>query len=338
MNEENHSVEEDLFVRHLAGEATAAEEKSLQEWIAMSKENAELFREFKKTFELSGSLYDPGSSSKLDIDVSKEWGRFEKNIEEREKSISFTPDKSGSNIWIRIAAAILLVVTSGIVINYFTSQGGDQVYQTAENTETVILPDGSTVFLNRHSKLTINKDFSGDNRALRLEGEGFFDVVSNRESPFVIQMEEAEVTVLGTEFNVQGYSSNAQISVTVESGVVRFKPKSIAEEVELRAGEKGVFDKIQKTLANNPNDDVNYLAWKTRKIIFRETRLSEVAEVLKSAYGVDLIVGANVSAACVVTVAFDNQSLEAVLNVLKSTLDLTYKINGNQIEITKAGC
>lgn len=337
MNEENHSVEE-TFVRHLSGEATAAEEKSLQEWIAKSKENAELFRGFKKTFELSGSHYDPASSSSLDINIVKEWDRFEKNIEEKEKSISFTPEKSGSNIWIKIAAAILLVVASGIVINYFTSQQRDQVYQTAENTETITLPDGSTVSLNRNSKLTLNKDFGKDNREVKLNGEGFFDVVPNKKSPFLIKTDEAEITVLGTSFNVYGYTSSDKLTVTVESGVVKLATRRISQELELHAGERGEFDKTQKSLLSNPNDDMNYLAWKTRKIIFQETSLNEVAEVLKSAYGVDIIVNVTISAACVVTVTFDNQSLEAVLNVLKSTLDLTYKINGNQIEITKAGC
>ena len=338
MNEENHSVEETLIVRHLSGEATAAEEESLQEWIAMSGENADKFKKLKKAYELSSSHYDPDTASRLDIDVAKEWDRFEQSVEEKRKSISFTPEKSGSNPWIRIAAVILLVVVSGIVINYFISQGGEQIYQTAENTETITLPDGSTISLNRNSRLSYNKHFGEAKREVKLDGEGFFDVVSNKESPFIIVTEDAEITVLGTKFNVKTYPADAQITVTVESGVVKFNPRQIIQEVELRAGEKGVFDKSQKQLTSNQNDDANYLAWKTRKIIFQETSLMHVAEVLRSVYGVNIILKTNVSSACQVTVTFDNQSLEAVLNVLKSTLDLTYRINGNQIEITKAGC
>lgn len=338
MNEENHSVEENLIIRHLTGEATDAEEKSLQEWIAMSGENADKFKKLEKAYELSGSHYDPNASAHLDINVASEWSRFEKSIEDRGKSISFTPQQYGRNLWIRIAAAILLVVASGIVFNYFTSQGGEQVYQTAENTESITLPDGSSISLNRNSRLSYNKNFGKEQREVRLEGEGFFDVVTNKKSPFVIVAEEAEVTVLGTKFNVQAYASDAHITVTVESGVVKFNPKPIAQVVELRAGEKGVFDKSQKELTSNQNDDINYLAWKTKQISFQGASLSEVAEVLRSVYGVKVILNPNISTSCQVTVSFDNQSLDAVLNVLKSTLDLTYRINGNQIEITKAGC
>jgi hypothetical protein len=85
VNEENHSVEENLIVKHLSGEATAAEEKSLQEWIAMSGENKEKFNTLRKTFELSGTHYDPKASSHLDIDVAKEWNRFERSIEDQRK-------------------------------------------------------------------------------------------------------------------------------------------------------------------------------------------------------------------------------------------------------------
>lgn len=338
MNEEKHSEQENLIVKHLSGETTAAEEKYLQEWIAMSSENEDQFNKFRKAYELSGKHYDPNASSHLNIDVAKEWNRFEQRIEGKGKSVSFTPEKAGSNLWLRIAAGILLVVASGIVINYFTSKGGDQVYQTAENTETITLPDGSIVSLNRNSRLSYHKNFVGSQREVKLEGEGFFDVVTNKESPFVIVTKEAEVTVLGTKFNVHTYDSDDRITVTVESGVVKFNPKLISQEVELRAGEKGVFDKTQKALTSNKNDNINYLAWKTRKINFQEASLNQVADVLKSTYGVNVIMSPGISTACQVTVTFDNQSLDAVLNVLKSTLDLTYRINGNQIEITKAGC
>ncbi len=337
MNEENHSVEEELIVKHLTGEATAAEEKTLQEWITLSKENEALFNKMRKVFELTGKYYKPGASSELDIDVSKEWDQFKKSIEDEENLISIVPAKSSPQTWLRVAAVILLVVVSGIVINYFAAQG-EQVYQTAENSETIELPDGSTVNLNRNSRITFRKKFGVQHREITLEGEGFFDVVPSKERPFIIRMQEAEITVLGTAFNVHAYATNKEVTVTVASGVVRLAPKQLQQMVELKAGEKGVFDKLQKALTSKQNDDINYLAWKTRKIVFEESNLNQVAEALRSAYGVDVTISADVSAACRVTVTFDNQTLDAVLKVLKSTLDLTYKINGNQIEITKAGC
>lgn len=339
MNEDNHSVEENLIVKHLTGEASAAEENALKEWIAMSNENELIYTKLKKVYELTGKHYTASGYENIDVNEEKEWNRFVKKIDQQnEKTVDFVPERNHNNAWLRIAAAILLVVASGIVVNYFVSQSGDQVHVTAENTETVTLPDGSTVFLNRNSELSFNKSFGEKNRMVSLNGEGFFEVVPDPQSPFIIKMAQAEVTVLGTSFNVQNYFGKDELEVTVETGVVKFAPKIINQNVDLRAGEKGVFKRQTKKLVKDKNDNANYIAWKTRRIVFDGNNLEAVARVLRSVYGVELVISAKVSENCQVTVTFDNQSLEAVLNVLKSTLDLTYKIEGNKIEITKAGC
>lgn len=337
-NEENHSVEQVLIVKHFTGEVTAAEEKELQTWRLVSKENEKTFQQIRKTFELTGSHYSPSAYSQLDVDVTKEWDQFSRNIEEKEKIISFIPKQSSSNNWLRVAAVVLLVVGAGFVINYLITQSKDLVYQTAQNTESITLPDGSTVFLNRNSMLSFSKKFSEDDRNVSLAGEAFFDVVPDAKHPFKINVDQAEITVLGTSFNVQTYKNREEVEVTVETGLVKLNPLLIDKAVELRAGEKGIFKKKEKTLVSALNDDTNYLAWKTRRIVFEASDLDAVAKAISTAYGMEVLILPNVSSACRVTVTFENQSLDAVLKVLASTLDLTYKIEGNKIEITKAGC
>ena len=339
MNEDNHSVEENLIVKHLTGEASDAEENALKEWITMSKENELIYTKLKRAFELTGKHYNTHGYENIDVNEEIEWNRFVKTIDQRnEKSVHFVPERKQNNAWLRIAAAILLIVASGIVVNYFSSQSGNQIYVTAENTETVTLPDGSTVFLNRNSELAFKKSFGEKHRVVSLSGEGFFEVVPDSQSPFIIEIHQAEVTVLGTSFNIQSYIGRDELEVTVETGIVKFNPKMIDQDVELRAGEKGVFGIQTRKLVKDVNKDVNYIAWKTKRIVFDGNNLEEVAGVLRSVYGIEVVISENVSETCQVTVTFDNQSLDAVLNVLKSTLDLTYKMERNKIEITKAGC
>lgn len=336
-NEENHSAEHLLIVKHFTGETTVAEEKNLEAWRLLSKENEETFQQIRKTFELTGSHYSPAAYSQLDVDVSKEWDLFNENLNQKRKTISFTPERS-SNTWLRIAAVVLLAIAVGFVVNYFINQSSDLVYQTAQNTENIILPDGSTVSLNRNSILSYGKNFSEENREVSLTGEAFFEVIPDANHAFKIITDQAEIIVLGTSFNVQSYKDSKDVEVIVETGVVKLDPISIDEAVELRAGEKGVFRKKEKTLTSGLNENVNYQAWKTRRIIFEASDLNAVAKAINTTYGVEVIIMPNVSSACRVTATFENQSLEAVLNVLKSTLDLTYKIEGNKIVISKAGC
>lgn len=326
------------MVKHFTGEATDAEEKSLEAWRLLSSGNEKIYQQVKKTFELAGRHYSPATDSILDVDVPKEWERFLRNISEKEKTVSLVPQTKSSNTWWRIAAVVLLLITAGFAINYFVRQSSDLVFRTAQNSETIHLPDGSAVFLNRNSILAYSKKFNEKDRKVTLRGEAFFEVEKDPVRPFTIALDQAEVTVLGTSFNVQSYESRAEVEVTVETGVVKFEPTLLNETIELRPGEIGILRKDEKTLTSSLNEDINYLAWKTQRIVFEGSDLIAIAKALQTTYGVEVNVSDNVSSACRVTVTFTNQSLEAVLKVLKSTLDLTYKMEGNKIEITKAGC
>ncbi|MEQ9415383.1 MAG: hypothetical protein RIF39_16225 [Cyclobacteriaceae bacterium] len=147
MNDQNHSEEALLIAKHLTGETTKEEEESLQKWIALSKTNEQIYLKFRRVYEVSGKIY--GRSSVDAIDVEREWSHFVNEVEEKGKTVEFKPQSKGSALW-RIAAVLLLVIVSGVVFNYFVGKGAEQMYQTAENTEVINLPDGSIVSLNRH--------------------------------------------------------------------------------------------------------------------------------------------------------------------------------------------
>ncbi len=336
MSDKSHIEEETLIVKNLSGEASTAEKQALQDWIALSKENEQTYLGFKKTFELAGQ-HQSFQDSIIDINIDQEWNQFIDKVDHKTKGKAVQVDFTPQRIWLRIAAAVLLVIASGVVINYFIGQS-DQVYQTAENTETITLPDGSTVFLNRNSRISFSNNFGRENRYISLSGEGFFDVKPDKTNPFVIEVANAKVTVVGTSFNVKGYEDKEQLEVTVETGIVKLEPNEINQSIELKAGEVGIFDKKRKDLALKTNENDNYLAWKTKRIVFDGTSLREVVQIINDTYGVEMMLSTEVSDACQVTVIFDNQSLDAVLNILKSTLNLIYKIEGNKIEITKAEC
>lgn len=337
MAEEYYTNEEILITRHLAGEATHEEERRLQDWIAISEENKSLFAQMKRAYELGGQ-YNPRQSRDLKIDVEEEWNRFEQRVENdsRIKAIP-SSDASGFSLW-KIAAALLLIVSSGLVINYFVQQNKQVTFTASSRVQRIVLPDGTHVSLNRNSELSYDPSFGKEMRAVTLSGEAFFDVQPDPHKRFVIAVGEAEVSVLGTSFNVQGYEDQQEVEIVVETGVVKLKAVAIDEGVELRAGEKGVYRKNRQDVQKQRNNDINYLAWKTGKIIFEKMSLVEVIGVLMKVYDVEIVLPPTLSPDCEVTVTFEGQSLEAVLAVLESTLDLTYQREGNKIVISKAGC
>ena len=173
---------------------------------------------------------------------------------------------------------------------------------------------------------------------VNLIGEAFFQVEPQTGSTFVINANDLEIAVLGTSFNVQAYDHSKAIEVVVQTGTVKLVEKTDQESITLHSGEKGIYGKDHKQLSRQPNDDINFLSWKTRKITFVQDDLHTVAQTLNRTYQVNIYFSADISPTCEVTVTFDNQTLDAVLNVLKNTLDLSYQIIGDQIEITGAGC
>jgi transmembrane sensor len=201
-------MEEELIVRYLSGEASAEEEQKLLAWIAQHPSNKQQFLTSKKVFELSDQHYAAHDVKSLDISVDQEWNHFVSKIEKKketpERSITVGQPSFAGN-WMRMAATIALILVSGAAVYFFISKNNDVHYQTINNTLTVSLPDGSQVILNTNSELSYSSSFGKNDRRVKLVGEGFFNVQRDEQKPFVIDVNQTKVEVLGTSFDVQGY-------------------------------------------------------------------------------------------------------------------------------------
>ena len=150
-------------------------------------------------------------------------------------------------------------------------------------------------------------------------------------------MGKAKIKVLGTSFNVKAYDDRQSIEVTVHSGTVILYD-SLDEKITLKAGEKGIYSKTTHSLEKTINDDLNFLSWKTRKLVFRNNTLTEITSVLSDVYHINIVLNNDNLRLCRVTASFDNQALDEVLNVLKETLDLNIQQKESGIVISGNGC
>ena len=329
---------DELITKHLSGEASVEETKQVEAWVALRPENELHYQKIKKVFEMGTAHYQKVNSSDLNIDVNREWNRFVSTVSKKETRVRSIISPGYSSNWIRIAATLLLLIASGLMINYFISKNQEVQFLTSENSLTVPLPDGSKVILNKNSSLTYAPSFGETNRKVTLKGEAFFEVERNPQKPFIISVNKTEIEVLGTSFNVQGYDELAAVEVIVATGVVKFSAPEKKLEVTLHAGEKGVYSLATQQMNSSVNEDINFLSWNTQKMVFEGKDLRSVIATLNKTYQANISLATEISPSCIVTVSFDHQTLESVLNVLKTTLNLTYKINGNRIEIVSAGC
>ena len=133
---------------------------------------------------------------------------------------------------------------------------------------------------------------------------------------------------------------NNKVEVFVESGNVQLSQKSNNEnKILIEPGHIGVLSR--NTLIKSKNNDINYLAWKTRYLIFRDTKLKIVAKKIESVYNTSIQFNKKEIADCPLTATFNNAPLDSVLNVIEGTFNLEIediiKTNGKVIIIGN-GC
>jgi len=138
---------------------------------------------------------------------------------------------------------------------------------------------------------------------------------------------------------VNAYRENPTVEITVESGMVALTAKQdLKEQIVLRAGTSGSYDPRSRELVLEPVSDPNRISWKTRELVFENSPLGEVAELIGKVYHVRMEISNPELAACPITVSFRDQSLESVLNVLELTLDLRISRTGGTIVLEGEGC
>jgi ferric-dicitrate binding protein FerR (iron transport regulator) len=194
------------------------------------------------------------------------------------------------------------------------------------------LPDGTQVALNAGSSLKYPENFKGKEREVILQGEAFFDVTHDEKKTFVIKAQELQIKVLGTSFYVNTQRNENTIEVVLMKGSVQLDFNE--KQMVLKPGDKAIILKHHGEIVRQENNDPNLLSWKTKIMQFTDTPLHEIVEVLENVYHKDIVVLTPEINNRVVTATFEGQSLEAVLLVLQSTINIAAKPNGNRIELS----
>lgn len=230
------------------------------------------------------------------------------------------------------AAACIVVL---IAMTYLLLPRKSTISTDASQTSKVSLEDGSRVFINQSSSLSFNDDFNDRIRNISLKGEAFFQVAEDELKPFVIDLGDARVTVLGTSFNVFSRPGYPEVEVIVETGKVALRAGN--KSIVLQPNESGLYDKNARTL-KKAKANRNHLAWRTGHFEFRSVALSEISETIERVFAVDIILENMAAGDCKVTSSFEFESLSEVLEILQLTVGFEYIRSGNTITILGDGC
>jgi len=216
-------------------------------------------------------------------------------------------------------------ITSSVSYNSITVPKGGK-YQ-------LVLSDGTKVWLNAASSLRFPAAFSGKERKVELTGEGYFEVAKNKEMPFRVDAAKAEITVLGTHFNVRSYEDVADMETTLLEGVVRITIEN--KEALLKPGEQaktkmGGSSQNIRILKNVDTEKVS--AWKEGLFIFRNDDLKDIMRALGNWYNINVVYSSNISKHFSGT--FDRKEpLSKILKYLEGTGEVHFKLKDSILTV-----
>ncbi len=156
----------------------------------------------------------------------------------------------------------------------------------------LIFPDGTTAWVNSGSTLKYYSENPSDLRMVELQGEAYFDVTHNKSIPFIVKINEIDVKVLGTSFNVKSMEGDDLIKTTLVSGSIQLtgkKDKYKSFEIKINPGEQAIYSKTIKNIEVFKVDTEMYCCWKDGYFKFLNTPFSEVIKSISRIYGVEIV-------------------------------------------------
>lgn len=316
---------DDLLARKFAGETSADEEAQLAAWLKADPKNARYLEEMSWVWAAAGQA----QPDMPDVDT-----------EAALKKVKAQLRPARGFRWSYFGWILLLLAFAGASVWLY------QQHEPAPQPEIIMassnvpmsdtLTDGSTVVLNRHSSIVVEAGFNGKDRRTRLTGEAYFQVKPDKTRPFVVAVDQLEVRVVGTAFNILENRDRGKIEITVTEGRVQLKSR-IQEEF-IGAGESAIFDIATGQIEQQSQPNPNALAYQNRKFRFNDVVLSEVAEQLTRVYDVDIVFQNPVLKDCHLLANFDNLRVEQIIDIIADTFGLTVTRNGNTFLLNGEGC
>ncbi|MCB0664165.1 MAG: FecR domain-containing protein [Saprospiraceae bacterium] len=318
-----------LMVRYLAGESTSTEISELEQWVDASPENKKAFQAFKKAW-----FFSALNKENKAINVDRDWSdlRQQLTIEAEVKQIGVK--RINTTRWLGLVASLMILLFASWWIFLRPSPQIEEV-TALSGVMDHILDDGSTVSLNQGSTIQFLTDLKNERKVV-LDGDAFFDVARDPDRPFRIATQNLQIEVLGTSFYVDAREGQSAVQVIVQTGQVAFGKDQ--NKILLEAGQTGIYDKSSGEISKISTTDANFLSWRSNRLIFDETPLSQVVFAINRQFGRKLVLGTQDLENCELTATYSNQSFESVVRILEQTFDLVVAEDNDQFVLTGTGC
>jgi ferric-dicitrate binding protein FerR (iron transport regulator) len=195
------------------------------------------------------------------------------------------------------------------------------------------LADGTRIWINSETRLTLPSVFAPNERVVKLNGEAFFEVAKDKNRPFKVEVKGQQIKVFGTSFNVRAYENSNKIETTLETGSIQLKVGN--QTTMLKPGEQSLFNKTEKQLIVSKVEASTFSSWKDGRFEFQNEDLVEVFKVVERWYDVDINYDENTFRGMHFSgVIKRNKDVNHFLEILNLSVPIRYEINSDKIKIT----
>ena len=288
---------------------------------------------------------------------------FDKNTQSKKDGFRFTPEQAFQLFKERIttqeekvkhnkklkwsiacSTVALGVVLSVVLITYLfvsprlanTSQKDVWMEVPVGSTSRIVLPDGSIAHINENSHLTYSHLFGIKNREIKMSGECYFEVKKNEKQPFIVCSDAMKIQVLGTKFNVRDYPNNNHSSVDLLEGkVTASNIKDETNSYELHPNQRITLNKHTGEIQIEYLHNTKELLWTSEELALNGKSLTDITYILSQRYHVNIVISNDSMRKLRFggSLSLNNQHINDVLDVLKSTGKIRYRTKNNTIVI-----
>lgn len=319
-----------LFDKFLQKQASPEEVQTLIQWL---KSEGSFQNWIDEEWDAAASVMDTALQQKLLGQIKDKIGR--------ERKIQLLVKKQHHKLYqwtARIASVIILLLLTGISVYQYAKHQSvmpDMVVSVEKGQKaSVVLPDGSKVWVNSDSKLSYGSRFNQEERVLTLEGEAYFEVTPDKERPFIVKTNELSVRALGTSFNVKAYGEDNDVSTVLMTG--RVEVTSNLDRFILNPNEKIVFDRQTGRMNKSSVEDTgHYINWKHHILTFNGETFENIAHTLERNYNTRIVFESEALKKYRFTGTLGNTSLESILQILSLTSPLSYEVRDSVIILSE---
>lgn len=319
-----------LIIKFFAGEISDSELTQLKLWLEADPENRRIFDKENELWQ-EASIHTKFENYRNDSVWLSISGKLELG-KNKVKSVTLIR-KNNFRVLIAAATASCLLAIGGVTLwivsrnsfNQITS--GSTILETKEGEKArIMFSDSSEVILNSDSRVQYVGNYNLTERRVKLSGEAFFDISTNPEKPFIVQLDNMIISATGTRFNVYSFNNENRVETTLEEGTIHVFVKG-KEPINVRSGQQVVYFVNTGEIKVIDVITDTYTSWKENMLRFNDTPLEEAFRRIGRKYNVTFEVTNRDLLDLKYTATFIDESVEEVMEMLKAVSPITYKIN-----------